>query len=133
MKLYDFTEFLITLTSNLKNCDMGYWLGDTVCESVITNIIHKWLKILYVTLKFLIRWPRGPKVSSRMFLWKFQRAMVIIDSTEVFIEQATNLLTRSQTWSNYKSHNTVKYLIGITQQGTISFASEAWKDVFQIK
>ena len=51
---------------------------------------------------------------------------MIIDCTEVLIEQATNLLARSQTWSNYKSHNTVKYLIGIMPQGTISFASEAW-------
>ena len=51
---------------------------------------------------------------------------MIIDCTEVFIERATNLLARSQTWSNYKSHNTVKYLIGITPQGTVSFVSKAW-------
>jgi len=43
-------------------------------------------------------------------------------------ELYTNLLARSQTWSNYKSHNTVKYLIGKTPQGTISFVSEAWGD-----
>ena len=35
-------------------------------------------------------------------------------------------MARSQTWSNYKSHNTVKYLIGITPQGTVSFVSRAW-------
>ncbi len=29
-------------------------------------------------------------------------------------------------WSNYKQHSTVKFLIGITPQGTISFLSEAW-------
>lgn len=33
---------------------------------------------------------------------------------------------KSQMWSNYKSHNTVKYLIGVTLQGTISFVSSAW-------
>jgi hypothetical protein len=32
-----------------------------------------------------------------------------------------NLLARAETWSNYKHHNTVKYLIGIIPQGAISF------------
>ena len=35
-------------------------------------------------------------------------------------------MARSQTYSNYKSHNTVKLLIGVTPQGTISFISRAW-------
>lgn len=30
------------------------------------------------------------------------------------------------TWSNYKYHNTIKFLIGITPQGVISFLSKAW-------
>ena len=29
-------------------------------------------------------------------------------------------------WSNYKQHNTVKLLIAITPQGTISFISKTW-------
>ena len=94
-----------------------------------TLFIYKWPKILYVKLKFLIRWPSREEVQKTLpecFRGKFQRAVVIIDCTEVFIERATNLLARYQMWSNYKSHNTVKYLIGITPQGTISFVSEAW-------
>ena len=51
---------------------------------------------------------------------------VIIDCFEVFIERPTNLLARAQTFSNYKHHNTIKILIGITPQGTICFVSEAW-------
>ena len=30
------------------------------------------------------------------------------------------------TWSNYKHHNTVKFLIGVTPQVVISFISKAW-------
>ena len=30
------------------------------------------------------------------------------------------------TWSNCKHHNTVKFLIGVTPQGVISFISKAW-------
>ena len=33
-------------------------------------------------------------------------------------------MARAQTWSNYKKHNTVKFLIGITLQGSIAFISK---------
>ena len=35
-------------------------------------------------------------------------------------------MARAQTFSNYKHHITVKVLIGITPQATISFVSKAW-------
>ena len=54
-------------------------------------------------------------------LEKFSKSVVIIDCTEIFIERPTDLLARAQVWSNYKHHSTVKFLIGITPQGTISF------------
>lgn len=61
------------------------------------------------------------------FQYTFGRKVtVIIDCFEVFIEKPTNLKARAQTFSSYKNHNTVKILIGITPQGTVSFVSEAW-------
>ena len=50
----------------------------------------------------------------------------IVHCFEVFIERPSNLLARSQTFSNHKHHNTVKVLIGITPQGSICFISKAW-------
>ena len=35
-------------------------------------------------------------------------------------------MARAQTYSNYKHHNTVKFLIGITPQGVISFVLKGW-------
>ena len=55
-----------------------------------------------------------------------RKVTVVIDCFEIFIEKPTNLLPRAQTFSNYKNHNTIKILIGITPQGTISYISEAW-------
>lgn len=55
-----------------------------------------------------------------------KKVTVIIDCFEVFIEKPTNLLARAQTFSSYKHHNTIKILIGITLQGTVSFVSETW-------
>lgn len=35
-------------------------------------------------------------------------------------------MARAHTFSSHKHHNTIKVLIGITPQGSISFVSEAW-------
>ena len=45
---------------------------------------------------------------------------------EVFINRPSHLLARAQTWLSYKHHNTVKVLIVITPQSTISCISQAW-------
>ena len=51
----------------------------------------------------------------------------IIHCFELFIDKPANLTARNFTWSNYKSHNTGKYLFGITPQGTtICFISKGW-------
>lgn len=77
----------------------------------------------------LIRWPTTDEVritmpmAFRKFFWK---CICIIDCTEVFIDRPSDLKVRAQTWSNYKQHNTVKFLIAVTPQGTISYVSKAW-------
>ena len=61
------------------------------------------------------------------FMYSFGRKVtVVIHCFEIFIEKPSNLLARAQTFSNYKNHNTIKILIGITPQGIITYVSEAW-------
>ena len=78
----------------------------------------------------LIHWPERAELWSTMpecFQYSFgKRITVIIDCFEIFIEKPSNLLAQAQTFSSYKHHNTIKVLIGITPQGTISFVSHAW-------
>ena len=78
----------------------------------------------------LISWPEREHLWRTMpqcFMYSFgKKVTVVIDCFEIFIEKPTNLLARAQTFSSYKHHNTIKILIGITPQGTISYVSEAW-------
>lgn len=78
----------------------------------------------------LIYWPKRNNLWKTMpmcFKYAFgNKVIVVIDCFEVFIEKPTNLLARAQTFSSYKHHNTIKILIGITPQGTVSYVSEAW-------
>lgn len=57
---------------------------------------------------------------------RFTNIRCIIDCTEVFIERAASLSMQGQTFSNYKHHNTVKFLVAITPNGCICFVSKAW-------
>ena len=51
---------------------------------------------------------------------------VIVDCTELYIQRPSSLVSQSETFSNYKHHNTFKVLVGITPGGVVSFVSELW-------
>ncbi|KAK1883948.1 52 kDa repressor of the inhibitor of the protein kinase [Dissostichus eleginoides] len=70
----------------------------TVSKTTISNILRSGVPAMALVLKPLIKWPTRP----------------------------SNLTSRAQTWSNYKHNNTIKYLIGITPAGAISFLSPGW-------
>ena len=44
----------------------------------------------------------------------------------MFIERSKSLINQASTWSDYKHHNTVKFLVGITPSGFISFLSDCY-------
>ena len=71
------------------------------------------------------------KTMSIAFQTNFRYCAIVIDCFEIFIERPKNLKAQAQTWSNYKKHNTVKFLIGITPQGTILYISQGrvWVNV----
>ena len=129
-KLTIFQQFILVLMKlrlNLTNQDLGYRFA--VSESTAVKIIHKWIQLMYVRLKPVIVCPEREvlrKTLPRQFRKHFGRCVVIIDCFEIFCERPRKLMARSQTYSNYKSHNTVKVLIGVTPHGTISFISRAW-------
>jgi len=83
-----------------------------------------------VRLNFVIEWSEHEELQATMPM-VFQRnfgkkVAVIIECFEIFIERPSSVIVTAMTWSNDKHHNTVKFLIGVTPQGVISFISEAW-------
>lgn len=85
---------------------------------------------MYIRMKPLVLWPEREDLRKNMpmqFRRQFgMKCAVVIDCFEVFIERPTNLKARAETWSSYKHHNTVKFLLGITPQGVVSFISNSW-------
>ena len=124
-KLSVFQQILIVLIKlrlNLEEQDLAFRFE--VSQPTVSRLFNKWISALAQILSPLIRWPNKeervvnlPEVFKRFFA----DCTCIIDCTEIFIERPSNLTARSQTWSNYKQHNTAKVLIG-----TISYISKAW-------
>ena len=130
-KLTMFQEYMVALLKlrhNLSSQDLAYRFD--VHASTISRILLKWLTLMDIRLRPLIMWPEREnlrKTTPECFRAEFgDKVAVIVDWFEVFIERPSNLLARSCTWSNYKHHNTIKFLIGITPQGVVSFISDAW-------
>ena len=48
---------------------------------------------------------------------------IIFDCTEVFIEIPPSMSAQSETWSNYKHHNTFK-VVGVSPNGVRTFVSD---------
>ena len=123
-------EFLLTLMRlrlNLMLEDLAYRFR--VSSSTASRIFLKWLDLMYARLKFLVAWPSRDIMEKNMpmvFKQLYPRCRCIIDCSEIYIETPTSFDARAQTYSNYKKHNTVKFLIGITTCGTISFLSQCW-------
>ena len=95
----------------------------------MSKIFGKCLYVMAIKLKFLIVWPSREEVRKnlpKIFKRKYQRTRVIVDCSEIFIQRPSNLDIHAQTYSNYKKHNTVKFLVGITPYGLISFLSVCW-------
>lgn len=101
-----------------------------ISQSTATRYISKWIDVMYVRLATnLMVWPNRDELLLTMpmiFRQHFRRCVVIIDCFEVGCQRFTDLLDRCSTYSNYKSRATVKFLIGITPQGTISYISQGY-------
>ena len=84
---------------------------------------------MYAHLKFLIKWPSQEVCRANMpqvFKDLYPHTRCIIDCSKIFIERPCSYQLRAQTYSNYKKHNTVKFMIGITPCGAISYLSKCW-------
>ena len=100
-----------------------------VSVSCISNIIISWANFLYLRLGSLNIWPSKETVCQTMplsFKDQFPNTRVIVDATEIKVEIPSSLVLQSQTYSNYKSTNTLKGLVGISPSGRITFVSQLY-------
>lgn len=131
-KLSAKNEFLLTLMRlrlGLLNEDLAdrFCISTTLCSNIFTS----WVKFLRKTLAdVLVNWiPKESILEHMPDIYKekgYGNVRCIIDCSEIFIERSKSLNVQAVTWSDYKHHNTVKFLIGISPTGYITFLSDCY-------
>lgn len=123
-------EFILVLLKLRLALTIGFLASlFSVSTSTASHIFNTWVKFLAQELKHLVVWP--DQIHTRTLIpkslkAKYKNLRCTIDCTEVFIERPRNLLNQAATWSDYKHHNTAKFLVAIAPNGSISFLSKAW-------
>ena len=100
-----------------------------ISPSTVSRYFITWICFMYHHLKEIYWCPTSKQVAGTMpnaIKEKYPTTYMIIDASELFIQTPSDLMLQSSTWSNYKQHNTTKFLISITPNGAITFVSPAF-------
>ena len=123
-----FILFLMCLRLNLSVEELGYRFE--ISSSLVSRIFLNVLDVMFQRLSFLVKWPSHEtlrETTPMCFHKHFKtKVCIIIDCFEVFINRPANLDARARPFSAYKHHNTVKFLLGMSPQGTIAYISKAY-------
>ena len=123
----EFFLVLVRLRLGLLEEDIASRAG--ISSSHFSRIWVTWLDFLHSKFRTYPIWPTKACVQQTMPKWFkeiYPSVRVIIDCTEIFIEKPNSVKYQSQTYSNYKHHNTAKGLIGISPSGAVSFVSDLY-------
>ena len=128
-KLSSVDEFLLTcmkLKLGLLNCDLSSRFN--ISLALTSNIFHTWLNAMYKTIGKYVCWASKEEIiSSKPLRYRhLPNLRAIIDCSEIFIETPKDPVLQTSTWSDYKHHNTLKFLIAVAPNSAITFVSPAY-------
>ena len=118
---------LVKLRHDFPESDLAARFG--ISQPTVSPIFSAWIRCIYHAFREIDIWPSRSLVDAFMpdsFRQKYPSTRGIIDATEFHIEKPANPDVQASTWSNYKSTNTLKLLVGVTPNGVISFLSNLW-------
>ncbi|XP_055958788.1 uncharacterized protein LOC126830983 [Patella vulgata] len=122
-------EFFITLVRlklGLPSKDFSKRFG--ISESSFSSIFRTWTTLLSIELTNLCELPSIESVvQTKASCFKdFNNIAIIIDCTELFSETPSSLTAHKQYHSNYKHHSTVKFMVGISPAGAVTYVSQMY-------
>ena len=123
------SEFLLALMKlrlGLLNNDLADRFS--ISASLCSKIVRTWLAAMRKTLGKLIFWPSKDQIlaTKPARFRNLPDLRAIIDCTELFIETPKDPNLQCATWSQYKHHNTLKFLIAVAPNSAITFLSKCY-------
>ena len=95
-----------------------------ISVSLVTSIFFTWVRLMSHEFQGLIVWSSRENVRKHLpdsFRKYYPKCRVIIDCTELFNETPSSSELAAMCWSQYKHHYMLKFFVGITPNGAISF------------
>ena len=128
MSLYE--EFILTLVCIRRGYDNDHlaFLFQLSC-GYISKLFTAWILFLEQTVGGFVKWPESKEIVKSNLPYSFKnypKTKAIIDCSELFCEKPFRPNAQRITWSNYKHHNTFKFLVSIIPTGSITFVSKLY-------
>ena len=128
-KLSSKDEFLLTMMKLRLGLQTMYLaIRFNISEGSCSNIFLSWLRAMAEYFKAFIFIPNLENVLATCVdrFRCFKNLIGIIDCTGVFIKTPKRLELQSVTWSEYKHHNTVKFLVCVAPNSSVIYVSEGY-------
>ena len=124
---FSFEEELFLVLVKLKTGNFNEDLARSFDTSVshISSVFSTWINFLCVELKILFEMQSSDTDIAECYE-SFTNLKVVLDCTELYVQRASNLDARKKTFSNYKHHDTVKFLVGLSPNLAVNYVSRAW-------
>ena len=130
MKLDSFNQLFMTLVKlklDLNIPDLAFCFQ--ISKTTVSRYFITWVCFLYNELKVVAWFPSKEEVAGTLphyFRERYSTTVAIIDASEIFVETPSDLAIQSTAWNSYKYHNTLKFLVACTPNGSISFISSLY-------
>ena len=123
-------SFLLTIVRLRRNFDVHRLVYlFRVSEGTVTNTFITWINFMYVKFGSISNWPSSLAVKQKLpqsMKEKIPNMRCIVDCVEFKVTVPSSLALHKMMYSDYKSHTTVKVLLGIVPGGGFSSVSFAF-------
>lgn len=122
----EFFLFLVFLSVGLKERDLAHRFN--IHQSTVSRIIASWTHFLATALGSQCIWLTREEVQAYLpeEFSDYRDTQVILDCTELRCQTPSSPLLQSEMYSSYKSHCTMKALVGIAPHGPVTFISDLY-------
>ncbi|XP_040064275.2 uncharacterized protein LOC120838419 [Ixodes scapularis] len=99
-----------------------------VCPTTVSTTVRKTTRVLAAFLKTAITWPSKDEVLHNLPVCfeKFSHVRVVLDCTEIPVGTPKCLRCRISTYFHYKKGHTIKYMVGVSPGGLVTYVSSGY-------
>lgn len=121
-------KIIMTYIKLKQNCSYAFLallFNHIVTRAYCKTIFVETIQLLSAVLKVAIKWPTRDNISKNLpkCFSGFEDVAVVLDCTEIQIQNQSSLTNQLITYSTYKGHATWKIMTGVSPAGDITYLS----------